>query len=176
VQVASPRSLEVFWLGDIQSMQGERTLAQNALIIASESSRDIFDDKMRATVKEFVGYRYAVKSLTVEYAREKDKLLGTAYAANIVTGLVFGVDEREPVKFMKNIENWDRASSVRIYRYIQRLVDIFPAQHLTNLLRSCLKHSAEEVIMLFEVNKGEAKSKDYAEGPTQIDFSSITAK
>jgi len=59
--------------------------------------------------------------------------------------------------------------AVRIYRYIKKLVDIFPAEHLTQLLSSSQLMTAEELVAFYEAKKGEAKQSDYSGEPTGID-------
>jgi hypothetical protein len=56
--------------------------------------------------------------------------------------------------------------AVKIYRYIKKLVDIFPAEHLTQLLSSSQLMTAEELLAFYEAKKGEAKQSDYSGEPT----------
>jgi len=147
----------------------EMIRAHNNLSITAVKTSNKFDDRMRATVKELLGYRYALEGEPIEVARERRALLWHLENADRFSDALFGVDSSKKRQFMKDNYEWNRTRPLRIYNYVQKLTDIFPSEHLTRLLSSSLTHTPEEIISLYEANKGEAKQSDYSSQPTAID-------
>jgi hypothetical protein len=90
--------------------------------------------------------------------------------------MIFGGNSDIQIQFMKNNANWNRTRPVRIHNYVQKLADIFPPEYLTRLLHSSKNLRAEELINLYEADKGEAKRSDYSGIPTGIDLIQLRIK
>jgi hypothetical protein len=148
-------------------------IVYTSLLLVARKSKKSFDDRMRTTVKELLAYRYTLKTKTVEATREMESLTQGIEAIDILTDRIFGVDSSRQRQFRRNNYEWNRKRPVRIYDYIQKLADIFPAEHLTRLLRDSQHLTEEELITLYEAKKGEAKQNDYSGYPTGVDLPKI---
>ena len=151
----------------------ELEIAHDSLLIVARKTKNGFDGRMRATVKEMLGYRYPLKAVPAEKVRSGEEFTQILESSEIFSNLIFGTDSSKQRQFMKKVEEWNRTRPERINRYIKRLADIFPAEHLTQLLSSSQLMTAEELIALYEAKKGEAKSSDYSGYPTGIDSSKL---
>lgn len=145
----------------------EMIRVQYTLSITSARTKYKFDDKMRTTVKALLGYRYTLKGEPIY--REREEFDWHLDNASILSDIIFRVDSSKQRQLRKNEVEWKRTRPFRIYTYVQKLADIFPAEHLIQLLRSSQRLTAEELIALYEANKGEAKMSDYSGEPTGID-------
>ena len=146
----------------------ELEIAHDSLLIVARKTKNGFDGRMRATVKEMLGYRYPLKAVPAEKVRYREDFTQILESSEIFSNLIFGIDSSKQSQFMKKVE-WNRTRPERINTYIKRLADIFPAEHLSQLLSSSQLMTAEELIALYEAKKGEAKQSDYSGEPTGID-------
>ena len=151
----------------------EMIRARNNLRIATAKTSYKFDAKMRATIKDLLGYRYALTAEPIKIYRQRRDLMQIIKDSDKFSDWVFGIDSSRQRQFMNNNAEWNRLRPLRIFDYVQKLADIFPPEHLTHLLASSLNHTPEEIISLYEANKGEAIQSDYDCEPTGIDLSSI---
>lgn len=155
------------------AMFQEMVRVHDSLSGTAMRTKDKIDSRMRATVKEVINDRLIPVAEPAKKVRQGRELRMHFIIADAVSDALLGMDSSKQMQFMKNMEEWNRTRPVRIYNYVLKLVDIFPAEHLTQLLRDSLSHDAEETIRIYEPIKGEARSKDYSCEPTQIDPSSI---
>ena len=160
---------------EINQMQKEITQAYNGLSFAAVKTKDKFDARMRATVKDLLGARYALECKPVEVPQEVREFMDHLENAIRFGDAISGVNSDRLIQSMKYSE-WNRNQPVRIYDYVQKIIDIFPAKHLMLLLHSSKNLSAVEFISLYEANKGEAKQSDYDGIPTGIDQNQIRYK
>ena len=151
------------------SMLQELIQAHKFLSSTATITKNKFDAKMRATVKDLISHHYALKVKSIDIVRQKRMVKNHFEVSEIIGDRLFGMDTSKKLQFQKNGEEQLRTRPYRIYTYIQKLVDIFPVEHLTKLLRDSLSHTPEETILLYEANKGEAQASDYYCEPTQID-------
>jgi hypothetical protein len=147
----------------------EMIRAQNNLSITAGRTKEKINSKMRATVKDLLGYRYALEGEPIEKYREREELMWHLEAADLFSDVIFGVDSSKKRQFMKDNLDWSRTRPLRIYNYVQKLADIFPPEHLNILLRISLNHTPEDTIRIFEEITGEAERGDYSGEPTGID-------
>jgi hypothetical protein len=160
-------------LTESDSRLKEMIIVRNNMTIAAGMTKDRFDARMRMTVKDLLGYRYASLRVPIEVARGvREEVYHFELAGILGDGLV-GSGPQKLRPSLGSISLWNRYRPIRVYGYLQRLVDSFPAMYLTVLLRTSLNHTAEETIALYEGNKGEAIRNDYAGQPTAIDLTSI---
>jgi hypothetical protein len=160
-------------LTEINQMQQEMIQAHNRLSVAAVATKSKFEDRMRATVKELLSYRYALVAKPIEENSEvRESMWHWENAMRIGDAIFGGGSENQ----MRALMERNRTRPVRVNGYVQKLVDIFPAEYLTDLLRSSLNLTAEELIYRFEANKGEATHSDYGGIPTGIDQSQLRAK
>ena len=158
------------------SMLIEMNEVQNTLRITAARTKDKFDERMRTTVKDLLGTRYALEAKPVEMIPEVRELVLHWENAMRIGDAIFGENSDKQIQFLKNNAEWNKTRPVRIYNYVQKLADIFPAEHLTCLLHSSKNLTAEEFISRYESNKGEAKQNDYGGIPSGIDLSQLRAK
>jgi hypothetical protein len=157
-------------LTEINQMQQEMIQAHNRLSVAAVATKSKFEDRMRATVKELLSYRYALVAKPIEENSEVPELMWHWENAMRIGDAIFGGGSENQ---MRALMERNRTRPVRVNGYVQKLVDIFPAEYLTDLLRSSLNLTAEELIYRFEANKGEATHSDYGGIPTGIDQSQL---
>ena len=160
---------------ELNQMQREMIETHNVLSFTAVRTKNKFDERMRATVKELLGYRYALETKPIEETAEASEFRGHWENAIRLGNALFGGNSKE-IQFWKNNAEWNRNRPIRIYDYVQKIVDIFPAEHLTRLLYSSKNLTAEELISLYEANKGEAKQNDYGGIPTGIDQNQLMVK
>lgn len=161
---------------ELGQMQQEMIQSQNILSFTAIRTKNIFDERMRSTVKELLGYRYALEAKPVEQPPEVRELVWHWENAMKIGDMIFGGNSDIQIQFMKNNANWNRTRPVRIHNYVQKLADIFPPEYLTRLLHSSKNLRAEELINLYEADKGEAKRSDYSGIPTGIDLIQLRIK
>jgi hypothetical protein len=154
-------------LSETEKRRLELSKTIDYLKITITMSMSVLDDKMRKTVKELLGYRYMLKPLSDKQKKiDEDRLLFINAAE--FADKVFGTEPREWVKSRKSYE-LERDRPVRIYDYVQKIADIFPAEHLTRLVYCSKQLSPEALIAYFEAEKGEASGSDYVGEPSGID-------
>lgn len=153
---------------EIDPMQ-EMEIVHDYLILVARKTKASFDNRMRVTVKELLNDRYPGKAENVEAARYREEFRQTMESAENLADALFGVDSGKRRLYIGNIQEWNRTRPSRICQYVQKLVDIFPAERLTHLLISSQHLTAEELIEFYEANKGEGKQSDYSGQPTGID-------
>ncbi len=151
----------------------EMNRAHYFMRVTSVRTKDKFDARMRVTVKDLIRYIYAKESQPIEESSPQREFTWHLETAEKLGDLFFRVDSSSQRQFLKNVAEWNRNRPVRICDYVQKLADIFPPEHLTRLLLSSLKNTPEEIISIYEANKGEAKSSDYSGYPTGIDSSKL---
>ena len=154
-------------------MLEEEIRAQNFLSATAVRTKTKFDERMRATVKEAVSNRFLPEAIPVESARQEKYHAAHIEFAERIGDKIFGMDSSRKLQLMKAGMEEINTRPVRIHRYMLKLVDKFPAEHLIHLLMSSLRLCAEDTIRLYEANKGEAESNDYYNEPTELDLSSI---
>jgi hypothetical protein len=161
---------------ETESRLGEMNYVKNSLQHAAAEANHIVDARMRSTVKELLAYQYAPTAETVEVVKEIDSFINIIESADIFSDIIFGMDSSKNREFKRRNYEWNKARPVRLYDYVQKLADIFPAQHLIKMIHSCKSMPAEELIDFYEANKGEARQSDYGGKPTGIDLSVFVSK
>jgi hypothetical protein len=151
----------------------EMTQVRNIMRTTAEKTKEKFDTRMRSTVKGLLIYRYAPKTEPADVERERRYHEAHFEIADIFSDIFFKVNNSERRQFMKEITEWARGKPLRVFLYIQKLADIFPAQYLTLLLRTSLKNTAEQTIAIYEANKGDALRSDYSGEPSGIDSAAL---
>ena len=151
------------------SMSLEFVSARNDLRLTAERTRGKFDERMRANVKELLGYRYADIGKPIELPSETRELMEHIENADILSDVLFGANNSERRQWKRANLEWYRNRPVRVYNYVQKIADIFHPEHLTHLLRTSLRMTPEALISFYEANPNEAKLSDYAGQPSAID-------
>ena len=157
-------------------MLQEMIRVKNSMTMTSMRTKNKFDDRMRVTVKDLLDYHYAMEGESIELVNYRRDFMQVLERADILTDWIFRVNSSRRRQFMKNAAEWNGNRPIRIFNYLEKLVDIFPPEHLIDLLSSSLKHGPEEIISIYEANKGEAKLSDYGGEPTGIDLTAFKIK
>jgi hypothetical protein len=132
-------------------------------------TKDVFDAKMRATVKDLLDHHYALEGLTVEDAEGRRAHMRVIEASGQIADKLLGVDGSNFRQTYRSKMDWDYDRPRRVLEYVQKIADIIPAENLTKLIRDSQRLTAEELISRYEAMKGEAKQSDYSGQPSGID-------
>jgi hypothetical protein len=160
----------------LESKRVEMSQTRSSLEDAARRTAARFDDWMRYSVKEVLGYRYAPNAESVEEAAEKDSFMQILDSADKFSDFLFGMDSSRQREWRRGNYEWNQGRPVRVANYVQKIADIFPARFLKYLLVNGRGLTAEQLIDRFEFTKGEARRSDYAGNPSGIDLSSFVGR
>lgn len=131
------------------------------------------ESRMRVAVRVMIRDYYPIKVDLAKNVKSREYLEKNLQMADLIGDALFGLGTGEQSR--TNISNAEsvRRRPIRILNYIEKLVELVPADYLIMFLSDCLSLGLEETIGTYEVIKGEAKSNDYFNLPTGIDSASF---
>jgi hypothetical protein len=163
-------------LDESVDLRGEMQRARDSLAEAAAETQDVVEARMRSIVKRLLALRYAAPVESIEEEQTRTENRQAFERGGQLGDRILGVDTSSSrQKYMDSLD-WGHDRPKRVQEYVQKIADIFPATHLTSLLRSSEEYTAEELIEFYEAVKGEAKRSDYSGQPSGIDPSMILVK
>ncbi|MGD0803515.1 MAG: hypothetical protein ABSA11_05505 [Candidatus Bathyarchaeia archaeon] len=147
----------------------EMIQVKESLNSIASKTKDVFDAKMRATVKGLLDDHYALEGLTVEDAEGMRAHMRVVEVSGQIADKLLGVDGSNFRQTHRSKMDWDYDRPRRVLEYVKKIADIIPAEYLTKLISDSQRLTAEELISRYEAVKGEAKQSDYSGQPSGID-------
>jgi hypothetical protein len=163
----------MLFLADFDEMRQELELAQESLFLVARRSKNRLDTKIRVVVRDLLEHRYSVELTPKEVEEGSEELFRGVEIIERLSDRIFGVDNTSLISKRRSLYKWNKERPRRVLDYVQKIVYIFPADHLTRLLRSSQHMTAAELIGYYEAVKGEAIRGDYTGIPSGIDPNSL---
>ena len=163
-------------MSDLEDRVNERNLAFEELLDCLIRTEPKCNELMRSAVKDMLNASYPVKARLVQHIKDDEVMVSAFLLGEATVGLIGGTFSREKLAARRASMEWNKSRPRRVRDYVMKIAEIFPAEHLTELVTSSQMMNAVELIEFYEAVKGKAKQSDYAGKPSGIDTSKLYKK